>query len=156
MVSVTSQYAMRALVHLTRLPSGAFVLGRDLAREARIPANYLSKIMLTLRNAGLVEATRGQGGGYRMARAASGIALAEVVRLFEGIQSEPGCLLGERDVCSDEEPCSAHAAWKEVRMAYLDFLSSTTVSDIATCGTPAGSGKLPVSSQQSDSKVGLV
>ena len=50
MLSATSQYALRALVRLAAEPEGAAVLGRDLARECEIPANYLSKILWQLRN----------------------------------------------------------------------------------------------------------
>jgi DNA-binding IscR family transcriptional regulator len=44
MFSTTCEYALRALVQLARMPEGTAVLGRDLARNADIPANYLSKI----------------------------------------------------------------------------------------------------------------
>ena len=54
MLTITSQYALRALTHLAR-QAGEPVLGRDLAQSGEVPANYLSKVMLTLRNAGLVD-----------------------------------------------------------------------------------------------------
>jgi len=134
MFTTTSQYALRALVELAREPAGSSVLGQDLAERAAIPANYLAKILWTLRNAGLLAATRGHGGGYRLARPAQQITLVEVVRQFEGIYAEPGCLLGEQHECSDQTPCSAHSAWKKVKQAYLDFIRETTIADI---GKPA-------------------
>jgi Rrf2 family protein len=135
--STTSEYALRALVHLSRAPEGSFVLGQDLAERANIPANYLSKILWTLRNAGFLEATRGHGGGYRLARPASDSTLIEIVRLFEGVTAEPGCLLGEQKECSDKHRCSAHAAWKKVKEAYVTFLRSTTIAEIGEPGHPA-------------------
>jgi len=54
MLSTTSQYAIRALSCLARMQHGDAVLGRDLAKQASVPGNYLSKIMLVMRNAGLV------------------------------------------------------------------------------------------------------
>lgn len=139
MFTVTSEYALRALVQLVRQPQGASVLGKDLAERGRIPANYLSKILWTLRNAGYLETTRGQGGGYRLAKAPAQITLIEIVRLFEGVTAEPGCLLGEHHECSDKTPCSAHRSWKKVKEAYLDFIRTTTLADI---GEPGVSGKL--------------
>lgn len=130
MFSATTEHALRALVHMARLPEGTSVLGRDLAERASIPANYLSKILLSLRNAGIVETTRGHGGGYRLSRLPNQIRLIEVVDLFEGIQGRPGCLLGEKHDCSDATPCSAHAKWKIVKATYLDFLETNTVADI--------------------------
>ena len=100
MLSITSQYALRALSHLARQTDGA-VLGRDLAESVEIPANYLSKVLLTLRNAGLVDTTRGSGGGYRLRRPANEIHLIDVVELFEEIsRTKPSCFLGRTRACS--------------------------------------------------------
>src|SRR5215471_4895122 len=131
MLSITSQYALRALSHLAR-QSGEPVLGRDLAQSVEIPANYLSKVLLTLRNAGLVDTTRGAGGGYRLSRPADEIHLIDVVELFEEVsRARPTCFLGRTRSCSETTPCSAHSSWKGVQAAYLGFLVSTSLSAIA-------------------------
>ncbi len=131
MLSITTEHALRALVHMARMPSGESILGRDLSKRARVPANYLSKILLTLRNAGYVETTRGQRGGYRLSRASQRIKLIEIAELFEGSRSRPGCLVGETPDCSDRRPCSAHGRWKEVKRSYAKFLETNTIADIA-------------------------
>ena len=95
-----------------------------------MPANYLSKIMVTLRNADLVETARGQGGGYRLAKPADQIPLMQIAELFESDRLEPTCLLGESHECCDELGCAVHVRWKKVLEAYLDFLSTTTIADI--------------------------
>jgi Rrf2 family transcriptional regulator, iron-sulfur cluster assembly transcription factor len=131
MLSITSQYALRALSHLARHP-GEPVLGRDLARSVEIPANYLAKVLLTLRNAGLVDTTRGSGGGYRLGKPATDIALIDVVELFEEIsRAKPSCFLGRTRSCSESKPCTAHSTWKRLNAAYLGFLISTPLSAIA-------------------------
>jgi Rrf2 family protein len=130
MLSTTSQHAIRALVHLSRVPEGGLILGRELAELAGIPANFLAKIMLALRNAGLVDATRGQGGGYRLLQSANQIALMQVVELFEGVNATPGCFLGEKHACRDEEACPAHSGWKVVCEAYFQFMTKTTIAQI--------------------------
>jgi Rrf2 family protein len=131
MLSITSQYALRALSHLAR-QSGEAVLGRDLAHSVEIPANYLSKVLLILRNAGLVDTTRGSGGGYRLRRPANEIYLIDVVELFEEIsRTKPCCFLGRTRACSDGVPCTAHSLWHDLQAAYLGFLVSTPLSAIA-------------------------
>ena len=131
MLSITSQYALRALSHLAR-QSGEAVLGRDLAQSVEIPANYLSKVLLTLRNAGLVDTARGLGGGYRLSRSANDIHLIDVVELFEEVsRTKPTCFLGRTRPCSDSTPCTAHSTWKGLQETYLGFLTSTTLSSIA-------------------------
>ncbi len=131
MLSHTAEYALRALVHLAALPAGKVILGKDLADRAAIPARYLSKILWVLGNAGIIDATRGSGGGYRLRRPAREIRLAEVVDLFDKARARPVCLLGWNPECSDAKPCPAHAAWKNVRDAYIRFLETTTIADIA-------------------------
>lgn len=131
MLSVTSQYALRALSHLARQCDEA-VLGHDLAQAVEIPANYLSKVLLTLRNAGLVDTSRGRGGGYRLRKAASEIRLIEVVELFEEIsRTQPRCFLGHTRLCSETIPCTAHSRWQGLQATYLGFLISTPLSAIA-------------------------
>ncbi len=120
MLSVTSGHALRALTYLARLPEGASMLGRELAGRSRIPANYLSKILGALGHAGIIDATRGNGGGYRLRRAPGEIYLFEIVGLFDR----------ERDC----DPCAAHEAWRNVRATYRDFLHHTTLADISRAG----------------------
>src|SRR5947199_7582084 len=115
MLTTTSEHALRALTYLARLPEGASLLGRELAVQARIPANYLSKILWTLGNAGIVDATRGSGGGYRLRRSAAAIRLFEVVDLFDGDRSRSACLLGCGKECEPNHPCTAHDRWCGVR-----------------------------------------
>jgi Rrf2 family protein len=107
------------------------VLGRDLADQADVPSNYLSKILLSLKNEGIVETTRGTGGGYRLGRPPEEVRLIEIVELFEGSQNDKMCLLDARSNCSAEQPCTAHLGWERVQGVYLDFLNSTTLADIA-------------------------
>ena len=131
MLSTTSQYALRALCHLARQSDGA-VLGRDLAQSVEVPANYLSKVLLTLRNAGLVDTTRGSGGGYRLGKPADEIHLIDVVELFEEIsRTKSTCVLGRTRTCSETVPCTAHSAWRGLLTEYRRFLISTPLSAIA-------------------------
>jgi Rrf2 family transcriptional regulator, iron-sulfur cluster assembly transcription factor len=131
MLSITTEHALRALSLLACTADGGSLLGRELSERADVPATYLSKIMLTLRNGGYVAATRGLGGGYRLLRSPETIALIDVVELFEGPRTRPRCVLGY-GLCSDETPCSAHEAWCKVRVHEDAFLEKTKLSDICS------------------------
>ena len=132
MLSTTSEYALRALAYLAAQPPGTALLGRDLAKAADVPANYLSKILLTLRNADLVDTTRGLTGGYRLHKRAEEIFLIDVVELFDGVsRTKPACFLRHQKPCSSETPCHAHSLWGDVQARYLGFLMSTPVSALA-------------------------
>ncbi len=131
MLGTTSEHALRALTYLAAMPEGTALLGRDLAEAANIPANYLSKILWALGNAGIIDATRGAGGGYRLRRSAHEIRLIDVVTLFDKSEAKVGCLLGGGKDCSESDPCAAHEAWRRVRAVYLDFLDNTTIADLS-------------------------
>jgi Rrf2 family protein len=136
----SATHALRALAHLAAVPGGEAVLGRDLAREVGVPAHYLAKVLATLARAGLLAATRGAKGGYRLARPAAEIPLLEIVEPFEGARARPGCLLRPGEPCGDDRTCSAHAEWAKVKTAYTGFLEATTLADIqggALPGAPA-------------------
>ena len=141
MFSTTSAHALRALAHLAQVPGGIYVLGRDLAVAADIPANYLSKILLALRNAGLIVTVRGSGGGYRLSKPAGAITLNEVVSLFDRSPVASRCVLDGGRACSENNPCSAHDRWCAVRDAYAGFLESTALDDISRRREGTASGR---------------
>jgi Rrf2 family protein len=116
------------------MQSGETVLGRKLSEEASVPPNYLSKIMLVMRNAGLIEATRGAGGGYRLGRDPSEIHLRDIVALFEPSVTQMECVLGTGP-CNDEAPCPAHSRWKQVREQFQAFLQETTLAALVESRT---------------------
>lgn len=132
MLSTTSEYAIRALCHLANLAEEETVLGRELSEKAQIPGNFLAKILLALNKAGMVEASRGPHGGYRLRRPAESISLLEVVTVFEGSAAVPSCLLQHSRPCSDDHPCAAHTEWRVVRDVYTAFLHDTTIARIAS------------------------
>ncbi len=132
--STSVTHALRALAYLAANEGQGAMLGRDLAKEVGIPAHYLAKVLATLARAGVLTATRGVRGGYRLARPAREIKLMEVVEPFEGKRTRPGCLLRPDQPCrtgtGSHGSCSAHAAWSDVKETYLEFLATTTLADI--------------------------
>ena len=128
MLSQTSQYALRTVLQLARLPEGDRGSAGELARQVGLPPNYLSKTLHQLARAGVVTGTRGKHGGFVLARAPHRITLAEVVAPFQDV-GERTCLLG-RPTCSDARPCPAHGHWKAVAQRVADFFSGTTIADL--------------------------
>src|SRR5450756_2380921 len=103
MLSTTAEHALRAVSQIASLEEGESILGRDLARVAGIPANYLSKLLLVLGNAGIIDATRGSGGGYRMRRKPADVHLSEIVDLFDRQRPECRCFLGGARECQEQD-----------------------------------------------------
>lgn len=129
---MTSQYALRALAYIAANEGEEAVLGRSISKDTGIPPNYLSKILIGLNYAGIVSASRGTGGGYRLTASPAAITLDRVVAVFDRDVVNPCCLLGYNRPCSDENACSAHFAWRDTRAALTSFLSGTSLADISS------------------------
>lgn len=135
--NASATHALRAMAYLAAHPQGEAVLGRQLAEAIEVPVHYLAKVLATLSRAGLLVASRGARGGYRLAKRPGEIALLEIVEPFEGKRVRPGCLLQPDRPCSDDAACSAHGAWSKVKRTYLGFLEGTTLAEIQRHGMAA-------------------
>ena len=78
-LSTRGRYAMVALADLAMQPEGELASLTALSRRQDISLAYLEQLFVKLRRAGLVESARGPGGGYRLARPASEIRIADVL-----------------------------------------------------------------------------
>lgn len=128
--SASATHALRAVAFIAAHDGEDAILGRDLAKEIEVPVHYLSKVLAALARGGVLTASRGVKGGYRLARPASRIKLVDVVLPFEGKRTHPGCLLRPERPCRESAPCAAHGRWSGVKQSYIDFLEKTTVEDI--------------------------
>lgn len=93
MISQTVEYALRAVVHLASEAPGARTTDQ-VARTTRVPRAYLSKVLQSLRRAGLVRSQRGIGGGMTLTKSPADITILEVVNAVEPIQRIRTCPLG--------------------------------------------------------------
>lgn len=129
MLSQSSKYAVRACLYLAA--NDGPVLSREIADALGAPAQFLAKILQGLARDGVLQSTRGRGGGFRLALPGSRISLLRIVQAIEGPGFGAGCVLGlER--CSDEAPCALHDTWKGSRGAFLEALEQTCLSDVRT------------------------
>ncbi|MFQ5491574.1 MAG: RrF2 family transcriptional regulator [Phycisphaerae bacterium] len=131
MISRTSEYALRAMVHLAQHFDDWPISGRKIAEATGIPRQYLAAILGDLVRAQVLESSPGTGGGFCLARPAKDIRLSEVFAPFEPIlANRRPCPFGQ-DVCSDDDPCSGHDEWKRVRETYERFLEKNSIHDVA-------------------------
>lgn len=129
MLSLSSEYALRAVIHLAKHESDWPMSGQRIADEMDIPRKYLSKILSDLTRAGVLVSTRGKKGGFRLAKPSTKISLVDVLSPFEPIKQKR-CPFGNQE-CSDENPCLAHDRWKTVLVARQRFLQATSIESVA-------------------------
>jgi Rrf2 family protein len=137
-----TDYALVALADMAGDPSGP-VSARDLAERLRLPLPVLRNILKHLSQAGLVRSTRGQQGGYRLARRPEEISLAELIEAMEGPMrlalccgDQHGRNNGEAADCAIETSCSARGPVRKVHGLVRGLLDRITLAEIARDRVP--------------------
>jgi Rrf2 family protein len=135
-ITAKADYAVRAAVELAAAEDEIRpVKGEQLARSQGIPHNFLENILTELRRAGIVRTRRGADGGYQLARPASSITVADVLRAVEGP------LAAVQGVRPDELEYGGAASrlpevWVALRASLRDVLEHVTIGDIASGSLP--------------------
>lgn len=131
MLSLTSEYVLQAMIYLAGHVDEWPIPGREIARETGIPPKYLSNILGDLVRIGILDASPGKSGGFRMVRPPESVYLYEVLQPFEPVlTSRRPCPFGNEE-CSDDDPCIGHDRWKPVREAFTQFVQETSIHDVA-------------------------
>jgi Rrf2 family protein len=122
-------YAVRAMLSLARRPDGERLSVRRIADEMEIPGRFLPQVMADLGRAGLVEATTGRHGGYRLARPAAEITILDVVEAVEGDSRRRTCVL-RGGPCGLDGNCDVHDVFFAAQDAMLRTLSGAALADL--------------------------
>ena len=130
-LTARSEYALLALVYLARNPSDEYISIDTIAKAQGIPPKFLEQLMLALKRAHFLRSTKGQRGGYALAKAPNQISLAEVIRLFDGALA-PTESVSENFYESTpiEKEKSLTAVFKDIRDYVSDKLEKTTIADV--------------------------
>lgn len=106
-----------------------------IAARQGIPVEFLESVMLALKHAGIVQSQRGASGGFRLARPADSISLADVIRAVDGPMAD---VRGDRaeDVIYPGPARRLQDVWIAVRASLREILEGTTVDDLVR-------GKMP-------------
>ncbi len=134
-ISAKGDYAVRVLLALAVAPAGSPMKGEMLATAQGVPVKFVENTLVELRRAGIVTSHRGPEGGYRLARPAEEIAVADIFRVLEGPLAE---VRGERpeDLVYDGPAAHLQQVWVAVRAALRLVLESVTLADIAAGTLP--------------------
>lgn len=134
-LSKRGEYGLRAMLYLARQSNAPLlVAAKQIAASENIPAKYLEQILLSLKNAGLLNSKAGLNGGYYLARPADSITLGQVVRTLDGPLAPVHCvsqMAYEPCDCPDETTCTLRLAMLDVRNAIAHVLDTTTLAQAA-------------------------
>jgi Rrf2 family protein len=139
-ISAKEDYAVRAGLELA-LADGGPLKREQIAQAQSIPTAFLQNILVELRHAEVVEALRGRDGGFRLARPASEITVAEVVRAVTGpLATVRGVRPPAIEYAPDAEPL--REVWIALRANVRAVLENVTLEDLATGKLPTAIKKL--------------
>jgi len=133
MLTAKGKYGLKALVHMSRLPPGQLALASDMSSANNIPKKFLDAILGDLRNGGIVQARKGKGGGYRLARPPEEIKIGAVVRVLDGPLAPIACASHTRyEACDDCDvvTCQVRHMMLEVRNAIAEVLDHTNLAQM--------------------------
>ena len=118
-LSTRARYGLKALIDLGLHCETEAVSIQSIASRQNISDSYLEQLMAKLKKAGLVDSTRGAGGGYRLGRPAAEISVGDVLRVLEGSLEAAQCSgMEDESTCENHDICVTKYVWNE----------STTVS----------------------------
>ncbi len=126
-ISEGASIAMHALIHLAE-KDGMPVSNAAIAGAFRVSANHSSKVMQRLLKSGFVQAVRGPGGGYTLARDPKEVSLLEIYRAIDGEPVNTGCLFGRGKHCS-LSTCLFTGLIRDTEELVVKHLGSVTLAD---------------------------
>lgn len=152
-LNTKGRYAVMALVDLAKHADGGAVPLSAIAERQDLSLAYLEQIFLLLRRADLVVSARGRSGGYRLARSASSITIADVMEAAEEQTKMTRCGV-ETAGCVGDSKCLTHGLWRALGDNIQGFLSGVTLADVVS-GVMDGRSHMPIdflSDEERDTK----
>jgi Rrf2 family protein len=134
-ISARSEYGLRAMLSLAAEPSGTPLTGEVLAVREGLPQKFLESVLSDIRRAGLVVSQRGRGGGYRLARDASKISVADVMRALDGPLAD---VRGLRPEAVAYRGPAEHLpeVWVAARASLRAVLDNVSIADVVEGNLP--------------------
>jgi len=132
-LSAQEEYGLRCLLRVGRAGEGESLTIPELSRSEGISEPHVAKMMRILRRGGFVRSTRGQSGGYSLARPADQIVLGHALAALGGRLYEPAFCEGHSGSavsCTHMPDCSIRSVWQMVQQAVDQVLGTITLKDL--------------------------
>ncbi len=132
---LTSQeeYGLRCLLRVGKESTEGSVTIPELARSEGISQPHVAKMMRILRKGGFVKSTRGQAGGYALARPADQIAVGHALAVLGGRLFDAnfcGTHAGSGALCTHNGDCAIRSVWRTIQGAIDSVLGRMTLKDL--------------------------
>jgi len=115
-----------------------------LSRLSGVPLPTVRKLCKLLSRGGVIIASRGVSGGYRLAKDPRDISIAEVVQILEGPLALTACI-ADPGSCSIEQVCGTRTNWIKVNKHIFDSLERVTIADMVSPASTKAAAARPLS-----------
>ena len=140
-ITAKIDYAVRAGAELAAAEPGEWMNAERIGTAQEIPTAFLLNILAVLRAKGLVESRRGVEGGYRLARPAADISVADIIRAIDGpLANISGSLV--EDMHYTGAATSLRDTWVALRATMRTVLEEVTLDALANSKLPKHVKKL--------------
>lgn len=139
-LSSLADYAVVMMSACARHCGGTRTNAAQLSDETGIPLPTVQKLVSRLSSAGLLRSVRGAGGGFKLARPAAAISLAEIIEAIEGPIALTACIEHGRHECALEGTCNVQPHWPVVNRAVRGALADISLTTLSQPTNPALSG----------------
>lgn len=123
------ELALQAVLFLSIKKDQLIFNAKDISDELKVPKEFVSKMLQTLTESGIIGSKKGKNGGFYLARRPSQIKLIEIVHAIDGDSVFKSCVLGFPN-CSSEHPCPVHDKWGKIRDDAYKMLSEETLEQL--------------------------
>ena len=131
-LSTKGRYAVMAMIDIAQHSQGEPISLGEIATRQDISQEYLEQLFGKLRKAGLVESSRGPGGGYSLARSADGIPMSSIIQAVNEPLRVTRCEGDAVEGCVKGARCCAHDLWASLGRQMMNFLGSITLEDVVS------------------------
>jgi Rrf2 family protein len=123
------EHGLQAILFMATKDIECVCPAEEISNKLNIPKEFISKILQSLTESGIVESKKGKFGGFKLAKHPSKIKLIDIVEAIDGLESFNTCVLGFPE-CSSKNPCPVHDQWGDLRVKAYEMLSSETIDKL--------------------------
>lgn len=120
------EYGLQAVLYLATYEKGEIISSEDISKKLNIPKEFISKILQSLTESGIVSSKKGKYGGFALAKDPKKIRLIDIVASIDGLKIFNSCVLGFPK-CNPDNPCPLHDKWGDLRTRTYNMLTDETI-----------------------------
>lgn len=131
MLSTSSKNAIRAVLYLT-INSGEEnkISPKEIAKEIKVPAPFLAKILQELSRHNIISSTKGRNGGFYLTEDNKKNQVLSIIECTDGLDKLTGCFLGTPS-CSESNPCAIHHVIAPLKNNLIEELSCKSIEEFS-------------------------